>query len=303
MSKKMIFEDDVKVPKIVQQKASEAFSQIELKGEKNMSKNHKNLMKTAIVAAACMAFIVTTSSVSQHKNLNEQVENSNSTAVTENILHDFSITAYAAELDVLPASDGTITFVDAGEGEGGYTGIRFSIQGNDISDVYISIDKGELYSATIEETTQAAIKDWLGQGAPDEDGNSDTYTILQTAEIDDNGIEVSDTVWLHHCLKCGNEISEEYNSEKYYAFYIPDSVKSDESDLAVAYQNELQIFNNATLKIAITYTDGQTQTKEYTLSVTKLAVDNNGNITNEEWTDGNENAYVYSILAKEMNMD
>ena len=99
----------------------------------------------------------------------------------------------------------------------------FHIQGSGISNVDIAIDKGELYSARIDKTTEEALRDWMAQGMPDMDGDPDTYTIVE-ALIPQQQEENPDiqTVRTYHCTRRGTNITEEYDSEKYYGFYIPD---------------------------------------------------------------------------------
>ncbi len=328
MSKINIFIDDVEVPEIVRDKAAEAFIQIKTEGEESMSnaekiqkeqkktEKNKNIIKPVIAAAACVAVLITSGIGIQHmqngeqasdRNDNEQVLNADTDTDTSKILDilpDFSITAYAEELDVAPTREGNIIFADAGHGEGGYTGIQFSIHGDDISEVHVSLDKGELYSATIERTTEDALEDWLAQGAPDEDNDPDTWTIIETSPaVQEDDMEVPQSVLLHHCTKRGKEISESYNPELYYGFYIPDDILSTmgEEDMASAYQEMLRVFDGSVLKVTVFYTNGSSAEKEYDLTVTKLAQDENGTVTNEEWTGGEEGAFVYGILAKEKN--
>lgn len=203
----------------------------------------------------------------------------------------------------LELKEGKIIFADMGYGEGGYTGMLFHIGGDNISGVHLSLDKGELYSATFENSTEDALTNWLAQGAPDEDNNPDTHTIIvpsPTGEGDDT--ESPRNVTLYHCIKRGNAVSEGYDSEIYYGFYIPDDTPAsadDQGDMAADYHRMLSIFDGSVLKVTITYTNGSSRTKEYDLTVTKLAQDESGAVTDREWTGGGEGAFVYGILAEE----
>ena len=61
----------------------------------------------------------------------------------------------------------------------------------------------------------------------------------------------------------------------------------------------LDLFDGAVLTATITFTDGSNFTKEYELSTAKLIQDENGTVTQEEWTGGDEGAFVYGIVARE----
>ncbi len=311
-----IFLKDIEVPEIVQSKAEEAFLKIKMeeknimqkKENTNTNKNYKvrKFVKPLIATAACAALVIT---VFICRNIDHTKPDEPMTVGNDeknNIsFPDFSITAYAAELNIAEASEGNIIFTDVGISENGYTGILFNIQGNEISDVDISIDKGELYSARIEHTTEDALSDWMAQGMPDMDDNPDTYTIVETFGLEQREEKPDmQNVRMYHCTKRGTNIMEKYDSEAYYGFYIPDNTISkidDETDLAIAYHNMLHIFDKAVLTVTVTYSDGSNFTKEYVLSAAKLSQDENGTISQKEWKGGDEGAFVYGIIASEKN--
>lgn len=316
-----IFFKDIEMPGIVEDKIEEALFKIKMEETDDMRKkenteikrNYKTrkFFKPLLAIAACFILIVV-GSFSRNfgsKNPNLSLTNNDDESdlqKDEKIkapFPDFSITAYAAELDIAEPGDGNIIFADAGIGDNGYTGIMFHIQGSGISNVDIAIDKGELYSARIDNTTEEALRDWMAQGMPDMDGDPDTYTIVE-ALIPQQQEENPDiqTVRTYHCTRRGTNITEEYDSEKYYGFYIPDHVMSamdSEMDLAVAAHNMLDLFDGAVLTVTVTFTDGSSFTKEYELSTANLIQDENGTVTQEEWTGGDEGAFVYGIVARE----
>lgn len=316
-----IFLKDIEVPRVVQRKAEEAFLKIAMEEKGNMEKKKgtnakkndrmKKFIKPFIAMAACAALAVTVSvgrnAGSEKPDLQKTVGKDEMNLQKGENLHisfpDFSITAYAAGLNIAETDEGNIIFADAGIGENGYTGIMFNIQGNEISDVDISIDKGELYSAKIEHTTEKALHDWMAQGMPDMDGNPDTYTIVETFGLEQREEEPDmQNVKMYHCTKRGMDIMEKYDSEVYYGFYIPDNITSkidDEADLAAAYHDAMHIFDDAVLTVTVTYSDGSDLIKEYELSATKLSQDENGTILQEEWKGGEEGAFVYGIIARE----
>ena len=138
---------------------------------------------------------------------------------------------------------------------------------------------------------------------PDMDGDPNTYTIVETDGLEQREEEQDiQNIRIYHCTKRGTNFMEQYNSETYYGFYIPDHIIStmdDETDLAVASHNMLNIFDGAVLTVTVTYSDGSSFRKEYELSTARLAQDENGTITQEEWTGGDEGAFVYGIVARE----
>ena len=81
---------------------------------------------------------------------------------------------------------------------------------------------------------------------PDMDGDPNTYTIVETDGLEQREEEQDiRNIRIYHCTKRGTNFMEQYDSETYYGFYIPDHIIStmdDETDLAVASHNMLNIF-------------------------------------------------------------
>ena len=319
-SEENIFLEEIEMPRIVEEKITETLLKIKMeeidvmrkKKNADTTRNNqiKKIFKPLVAVATCFILVVTfltNGNVgSKNPNVSMMTDNDKSDLQGEDkskvSFPDFSITAYAKELDIAEPSEGNVIFVDAGIGENGYTGIMFSIKGNEISSVDISIDKGELYSAIIDDATEEALHDWMAQGMPDMDGNPNTYTIVETHGLEQREEQDIQTVRIFHCTKRGTNFMEQYDSETYYGFYIPDHIIStmdDETDLAVAAHNMLNIFDGAVLTVTVTCSDGSSFRKEYELSTAKLAQDKNGTITQEEWTGGDEGAFVYGIVARE----
>lgn len=212
---------------------------------------------------------------------------------------DFSLSVYAQETRLSDGQNGNLVFTDILHGDGGYTGMLFQVQGEDIADVSISIDKGELYTATVEETTEDAIYELEAQGFPDEDGDPDThttYSYIGEPACGDASLPPAKVI-AYHCAKGGAKIDGKFDAGLYYGFYIPDDVKSDRYDLAEAHREELGVFDGAVLTVTVTRTDKSSATKEYDLSVKKLALDENREVTQQEWIEGGE-GFVYGVLAK-----
>ena len=53
------------------------------------------------------------------------------------------------------------------------------------------------------------------------------------------------------------------------------------------------------MTVKVSYSDGSSLKREYELSAAKLTQDENGTITQEEWTGGDEGAFVYGIIGIE----
>ena len=176
-----IFLEDIEMPRIVEEKITETLLKIKMEEINVMREKEstdtrrknklKKLLKPLIAVAACAILVVT---FLTNGNVGSNTPNVSMTADADKSdlqwegkskisFPDFSITAYAKELDIAEPSEGNVIFVDAGIGENGYTGIMFSIKGNEISNVDISIDKGELYSAIIDDTTEETLHDWMAQ--------------------------------------------------------------------------------------------------------------------------------------------
>lgn len=306
-----LFTEEIEIPSVVQSRADAAFLKIREEGTERMKGTEKNRKKRrmagrVIAAAACAALLLATGEAVNVflGNAGARHQNPDSGRSGPAQAHGFSVTAYAAEGTLAQMVDGKLVLTDSGASDGSYTGMMFQVQGQEISNIDIIIDTGELYSATVDQVTQGEISDWLAQGGPDEDQNPDTHTIvhLEQRPLEEKVVPPDAMLTRYHCTRLGSQVTAPYEQEVYYGFYIPDSVWSaaDEGeDLAAAGRRALALFDGGTLTITVTYTDGSSQTKEYGLSVKKLAQDADGTVTQEEWTGGAEGMFVYGILVKE----
>ena len=306
--KKNVFTMDVDVPEIVQQKADSVFSQIEKEGklmkikEKKSPFTNRKLIGLLAAGAACILLVCAVSLTNDRasNNLENPLEQSEDDPFA--FLPDFSLTAYAAEPNIGDLKDGQLMLLNA-DAEDGYTGFLFRPEGEGITGINLSLDKGELYSVTMEQTTEEALKDWLAQGMPDInlDDDPDTHTIIGNVEVSGTE-EAASLQTLYHCKKRGTNVTDLYKDSVYYGFYLPENLENlmnSETDLAEAYQNSLKMFEDATLTVTVNYEDGSTLTKEFSLSVRKLMQDENGEVTQQEWKSEEEGAYVYGILLSE----
>lgn len=331
---KNIFQTDVEVPPVVWQKADAAFLKIEKEGrdimKKEKSVKRNRLIKSTAGIAACAALFVAAGVATGGLRAGEGVSAADGPAASEGIpaadeagtssvgngpdgsgethviraQQNFSLTAYAPEALKAGAGDDGLVFTDIGIGEDGFTGMLFQVQGEGIADVKMSIDKGELYTTTAEEMTGDVYYELEAAGMPDDDGNPDTHTVYQViGDPGEDPVEYRpDKVIAYNCVKCGQEVTGGYDAGLYYGFYIPDDVSSSKYDLAEAYHERLGVFDGSVLKVSVTYTDGSIASREYDLSVKKLALDENRQGTQTEWKEGEkgmEEGYVYGVMAKE----
>ena len=333
-NEKIIFQHDIEVPPIVMEKAEAAFLTIEKEGRNIMRENKsvkmRGIVKSTAAVAACAALLVAAGVaagdfVGGDAPVTEVADMSGVSAAdgsvggkgiptAEGSAKDgfctveptFSLAAYAPEGVKTGVSGDGLVFTDIGHGEGGFTGMLFQVQGDGITDVDMKIDKGALYTTTIEETTVDAIQAIMEGGMPDEDGDPNTHTVYSLIGDYDPNEKTEDQeprdVIAYHCTKVGTEVSGAYEAGLYYGFYIPDDVTSSKYDLAEAYREQLGVFEGATLSVSVTGKDGSKSTKEYALSVKKLALDAERNVTQTEWKEGEagmEEGYVYGVMATE----
>jgi len=309
-----IFREEIEVPEIVQRKANEAFDIIRREGIHTMKKedegkkksvSFKSRIRPVIAVAACAALVITAAALGGGPRGENNVaaigaETENRASIS---FPDFSIEAYAEEGEASEENGGKAVFTDVGFGADGYTGILFNIMGGGITEVDITIDKGELYSAEIEDTTEDAVRDWMAQGMPDRDADENTDTLIETLGLEQREDDTeAQRIRMYHCTKRGTEIREEYDARAYYGFYIPDSIReavSDGTDQAEAKHEMMRVLDGAVLRVSVGYADGSSSTKLYELTAAKLAQDGSGKITREIWTGGDEGAFVYGIVAVE----
>lgn len=337
MDEKNVFQREVEVPQIVREKADAAFLAIKKEGWNDMKETKSvkrgKFVKVTAAAAACAAVLVAAYAANNFPGgarvspadgpaagqpgpekaadggETYPLEGKTDASGDANVIKaqtNFSLAAYAPESMKAGAEEGGLVFTDVGSGEGGFTGMLFQVQGEGIADVKMTIDKGELYTTTIEETTEDVIYDVAAAGMPDEDGDPDTHTVYSLIGDYDPDEKPEDhkpcKVIAYHCIKSGKEVSGAYDAGLYYGFYIPDDVTSSKYDLAEAYRERLGVFDGSVLTVSVTYTDGSSALKAYDLSVKKLALDAERNVTQTEWKEGDpdmQEGYVYGVMATE----
>ncbi|MBP5192058.1 MAG: hypothetical protein J6Z74_01800 [Eubacterium sp.] len=190
--------------------------------------------------------------------------------------HQFTLTCASAKTAVF-ASEGDTT-ADYGfnvpiwktygtSGDLNFTRMLFTIEGEDISSVHVSIDKCALY---LQEATNADTAHFMsGEGTPEELGlseitNTETWTFYDPFGT----IESVDTVKV-----VGNDYSCNYSPNQKFGFYIPPEkqleVLSNETIEATGYYDwtyydELvNLLRDAKLTIEVTFKDGSVVKEVY----------------------------------------
>lgn len=180
----------------------------------------------------------------------------------------FGLTAYAAETgeSTGPNVNGGLAFRADGEGsyterDGYYTGCMFQVTGENIASLSLSIDRGGLYRYQM-------------------------HTDLTEAEM----------------TALGTDVTEEYDPEVSYGFWVPgvDAALWRE-DPRAASQESIDTLDGAQLTVEVTFTDGSTQAKTYTLSTGKLRLaqesDGPGGTLLPSLA-GDDEAYLYGVYAE-----
>ncbi|MBQ3513081.1 MAG: hypothetical protein IJA32_04690 [Lachnospiraceae bacterium] len=251
--------EEVKVPENVQGKCEEVFLMLEEGESRNKIKDKtkkKRLIKRvfagagAIAACVCMALLGNQSTPEQ-----KQEENR------------FGMNVYAAEtnedgmeMKELENEAKVFSMICPGSSDAHYIDCLFEIDGNNIKSVSGSIDKGEFYRFEYAEMTSVEYENMCLQGGAD--GENYTYNgyfyKLRSAG---------------YCEQIGNEFEEEYNSEVYYGFYLPDITSDISQDLREEYHANIDQLDGAIMTITVTYYDDTTESVTYKLSTGKLDVD------------------------------
>lgn len=206
----------------------------------------------AIAAAACLAVFI---AVPTLKDAGDISGNSKNTAYHDNSAglanNSFFISANAAE-----AEPPEKLYISQGDGNGGcipYSGEFFFVNGTNIKNVTVSIDKGALYKA-------------------------DYKVVSNPANADSDSAEY-----------IGNEHTEPYNENRCYGFYFSEeSYNKHEQEcdgyMPKAWHMCYDDFNGAKLVVSVEYLDGQTDSVTHTLRSGMLEIDTetmepNGNIS------------------------
>ena len=225
------------------------------------------------------------------------------------------------------ALNGMLRFEMAPECSSTFTGCMFSVRGENISKVSISIDKNELYSADpMKDLTNAELSELCKELTPESALNEDYMCTYEDA-----GAKYAHNVF--HVFRLGSSAEEAYNPERFYGLYVSKETGQSIYDLDPndTLQNEfhaiIDTFDGAVLSVTVTYNDGTTDSASFTLHSGKIRLNlpdkevldkmmaEGESIENLTEIDGIEFAnqlyefaeegepYIYGILAEPINTD
>ncbi len=261
-------------------------------------------MAKRLLAAAC-AFGVVLGGTAVYRTHSGTAQNG-SAVVADAISHSFGFAAYAADTGELrQPKDSKIVF-DTGSGaddpeKGFYSGCLFKVTGEDIKTVSATIDKGAVYRTKTVKDTSADRDEWvraMHQGTNPELDGADTVMVWG------NGEEGAEQMYADLCWKLDNGFTDEYDPEVSYGLWLPSQPESADDDLQDSWHESVDGFEDATLTVTITFTDGSEQTRSMTLHTGKLAVEypdeqSGPVLTGEVLTDeqAKTEGYVYGVYA------
>ena len=249
-----------------------------------------------VVCAACaLALVLGTWSVHPEAQSESQEDGAPVAALPA---FSFGLTAYAADTGehTAPNANGALAFRTGGEGSwsesgGYYTGCLFQVTGENIAAVSLSIDRGGLYRCRMRtdltEEEMTAYRQAMAEG---------TLVPAAISQAEDG------TWYMPEMALLGSEAAEDYDPEASYGFWVQGADASAwQSDMRAASQESIDQLDGARLTVEITFTDGSTQSKTYTLSTGRLRYaqdgDNPGGTLLPQLAGDNE-PYVYGVYAE-----
>lgn len=254
------------------------------------------VLRAAVCAACALALVVGTVRFYPAERADVPGDGEPGTTVMVPSL-SFGMAAYAAEAgELIPAGeDGSLVMGMssgiASKEVGHFTGCLFRVTGENIQTVSLSVDRGGLYrSRTYTDLTDDQVREYLSAwqaGAP-------VYTVY--GEDEDGPMNAEEMAPL------GASVTEAYDPETSYGFWVPQELygmKDDNSDLRQSSWASIDTFDGAVLTVAVTFTDGRSQTRSYDLSTGRLQVeyDEDGHmVALPEWAEGEEPC-AYGIMA------
>ena len=211
------------------------------------------------------------------------------------LTYSFGLTAYAADLGqtISPNANGGLALL-SGSGiwnprQGDFTGCLFQVTGENIQKVSLSVDWGGLYRS---ETRRGLTDDEVQALWKAEENGELTCNVYGA---DEDALPDADIM-----TALGSEATEDYDPAASYGFWVPPEELSKESDdMRQDMWNAIDTFDGAHLTVEVTFADGGTQSRTYTLSTGRLRTEQyeNGTWTVLPQLAGDEEAFVYGIYA------
>ena len=211
------------------------------------------------------------------------------------LTYSFGLTAYAADLGetILPNANGGLALL-SGSGtwdpaRGDFTGCLFQVTGENIQKVALSVDRGGLYRSE----TRTDLSDEEVQALWQAEANGELEcSVYGTDEDAPLSVDVMTAL--------GSETTVDYDPDARYGFWVPpEELPEEGDDLRQDMWNAIDTFDGAHLTVEVTFADGGTQSRTYTLSTGRLRLDQyeNGTWTVLPQLAGDEEPFVYGIYA------
>ena len=185
------------------------------------------------------------------------------------LTYSFGLTAYAADLGetILPNANGGLALLTGsgslGSMHGDFTGCLFQVTGENLQKVTLSVDRGGLYRS---ETRKALSNDEV-QALWQAEENGELVCSVYGA--DEDALPDADIM-----TALGSEATEDYDPAVSYGFWVPpDEMLEKTGDAKQDLWDAIDTFDGAHLTVEVTFADGGTQSRTYTLSTGRLRLD------------------------------
>lgn len=285
---------NIQVPKELEDRVLRAaWKQQRTDTGRRAGRHWKMALRGAVCAACALALVLGTVTFRPKQ---EPSDGEQSAGVLSGFTYAFGLTAYAADTGetFLPNANGGLAIL-SGAGLmdpewGGFTGSLFQVNGEDIQTVSLSINKGGLY------------RNRLHTGLTEEE-RLDFYRKMEEHVLPPVSISRDETgMWyLPELEPLGDSVTEDYDPEAQYGFWIPpeELVTEDGLDGPDYVHANVDFFDGAVLTVSVTMKDGTSQTKDYQLSAGKLKVtwEADGTCRMLPQLAGSEEPYLYGIYA------
>ena len=250
--------------------------------------------RPALRAAVCMACALALALSAVRLTVRPEDAGDVSPALLPQLADTFGLTAYAAELDTVlrPNANGGLALL-SGSGlqdpqQGQFTGCLFQVTGEHIQKVTLFVDRGGLYRSEMRTELSQEEEQALAAGEL-------VCTLSGTSEDGPLDAEVMTVL--------GSEATVEEDPSVRYGFWLPaEAVPESTGDLKQDFWNGIDYFDGAHLTVEVTFTDGTSQSKTYTLSAGRLRTEQTADGT---WTvlpqlageQTDDTPFVYGIYA------
>lgn len=265
--------------------------------EKNMKKSViMKVIAGAAATAAAFAFVTGNINIPGKGDSNIISVENGDVSVSKN---SFVLRASAASIEDYSFNNSDIAIVYSGHSIDNFFGMDFEISGENISEVSVSVSNGSLCKVIKTKTSDLPL----------DIDNMEKYVHMISSSSNDDNREA----WINYeMIYSGNEITEQYDGTNKYGFCLSGERYEEifnsfgEGQDKNAYYACVDEFDGQTLTVAVKYTDGTEETKNYTLKSGRLKVDTSADyILNEEsemkvlpeFTDGEGTPWMYGIVA------